>query len=346
MLRFVFALCLIMGSFGAWFFKAYPAAVVTIAQSEWQTIGTWFFGSSPEAPVAPEAPAERLPFVVENRSASTIFQPRLRAFAPQLSVPTAHASVILDAGTGHELFASHADEPRQIASLTKLFTAIIAVEQVKDLDSLVTIDREAIFTEGTRIGCPRSGFCNGNRLKPGEQLSVRALLHAMLMNSANDAAMAIAKHIDGTADAFVTRMNERAKELGLTNSHFCTPSGLEIDGQEKLCYSTARDVAKIAAVALDYPLLWNIMQSEKMTIVSADGTAQHEIFNTDQLLGSMPNLLGTKTGFTPLAGYSLLAVANNPQGEHPVIAVVLSDPYRWDSIRAMFAWSFQAYDWI
>jgi D-alanyl-D-alanine carboxypeptidase len=251
----------------------------------------------------------------------------------------------LDADSGKVLYENNADEKKQIASLTKLFTASLAIERLKNLDELVTIDEEAVYAEGTRVGCPRSGFCNGERLKIGEQMTVRDLLKAMLMNSANDAAIALGKHIGGTQEGFARIMNERAKELGLQNTHFCTPSGLEPDGRESECYSSARDVALFTAHALKYDILWDIMRSEKTFIFSQDGKYSHEIFNTDQLLGQLPNLIGTKTGFTPNAGYSLLAVAADQSQNHKVIAVLLNDPYRWQSIRSMFDWSFQAVNW-
>lgn len=285
------------------------------------------------------------PLVTESRELATGFRPEMKEFSPHLSIVSAHASVIMDVGSGKILYGRNADEKRQIASLTKLFTATIVMERVKDLDEVVTIDEEAVYSEGTRVGCPRSGFCNGVRLKPGEKLTVRDLLKAALMNSANDAAVALGKHLGKTQDGFADIMNARAEELGLSNSHFCTPSGLEPDGRESSCYSSAADVAKIAARALDFPELWEIMRLEKQFITSVDGKYTHEIFNTDQLLGQLPHLVGTKTGFTPLAGYSLLAVATDHTENHKVVAVVLDDQSRWQSIRSMFDWSFQAFDW-
>lgn len=285
------------------------------------------------------------PIVAESRENATSFQPELKEYSPRLAIVTAHASVIMDAESGKILYARNADERRQIASLTKLFTATIVMERVKNLEELVTIDEEAVYSEGTRVGCPRSGFCNGVRLKPGEKLSVRDLLKAALMNSANDAAVALGKHIGKTQDGFAKIMNDRAEELGLSNSHFCTPSGLEPDGREHECYSSASDVARIATHALSFPELWEIMRVEKEFITDASGKYTHEIFNTDQLLGQFPNLVGTKTGFTPLAGYSLLAVASDAAANHKVVAVVLDDQSRWQSIRSMFDWSFQAFDW-
>lgn len=286
-----------------------------------------------------------LPLVIESRESAAAFQPEFRPYAPRIDVPTAHASVIMDVDSGEVLYARNGGERRQIASLTKLFTATIVVERIKDLDELVTIDEEAVYAEGTRVGCPRSGFCNGERLRVGEKVSVRDLLKAALMNSANDSAIALGKHIGKTQDGFAKIMNERAAELGLKHSHFCTPSGLEPDGREQECYSSAIDVAQITANALKYDILWDIMRSEKTFITSSDGKYSHEIFNTDELLGQLPNLIGTKTGFTPLAGYSLLAVASDQSRNHKVVAIVLDDPYRWSSIRSMLDWSFTAFDW-
>ncbi len=285
------------------------------------------------------------PVVAESRGMATGFLPEMKEYSPNLAIVTAHASIIMDAESGKVLYARNADQRRQIASLTKLFTATIVMERITDLDELVTIDEEAVYAEGTRVGCPRSGFCNGVRLKPGEKISARNLLKAALMNSANDAAIALGKHIGKTQDGFAKIMNERGKELGLVNSHFCTPSGLEPDGREHECYSTANDVAKIAVHALQFPEIWEIMRLEKQFITDVSGTYTHEIFNTDQLLGQFPNLLGTKTGFTPLAGYSLLAVATDHSANHKVVAVVLDDQSRWQSIQSMFDWSFQAFDW-
>lgn len=331
---------------GFWTLKERPELVYSFITSD--AIERLFQTDNSDMKPAEPVPglSFNVPYLVENRSLSTTFQPMLREYAPRLSVPTAHASVIMDAESGKVLYDRNADDKRQIASLTKLFTALIVVEQVQDLETLVTIDEEAVYAEGTRVGCPRSGYCPGVRFVVGEQLTVRDLLKAALMNSANDAAIALGKHLGGSQAGFAKIMNARAAELGLADSLFCTPSGLEIDGEESRCYSSAKDIATIASKALQHPILWDIMKIEKTNIVSADGKRVHEIFNTDQLIGAMPNLVGTKTGFTPLAGYSLLAVATDPSGKHSVIAVVLNDPHRWQSVQSMFDWSFESFDWL
>ena len=342
----IFLTISIVIAIGLWTLKEQPELVYSFLTSGAvdHLFGTEKQGSEPADPSPGLSFAA--PYFVENRSLSATFQPILREYAPRLSVPTAHASVIMDAESGQVLYARNADDRRQIASLTKLFTALIVVERVQDLETAVTIDEEAVYSEGTRIGCPRSGYCPGVRFEVGERLTVRDLLKAALMNSANDAAIALGKHLGGTQEGFARIMNERAAELGLADSLFCTPSGLEIDGEENRCYSSAQDIATIASVALQHDILWEIMKIEKASITSIDGRLTHEVFNTDQLIGSMPNLVGTKTGFTPLAGYSLLAVATDPSGEHPVIAVVLNDPYRWPIVQSMFDWSFESFDWL
>lgn len=284
------------------------------------------------------------PFIEEDRSLAAGFQPIMKPYSPRINIPTAHASIIYDVDSGETLYENNADDKRQIASLTKLMTAVIVYERL-NLDERVTIDEEAIYAPGTRIGCPRSGYCLPDRLKVGEKLRAGDLLKAALINSANDAAIALGKHIGGSQGGFADIMNRRAKELGMENTNFCTPSGLEPDGREHECFSSARDIARLTAHALRYEKIWQMMREEKQFIFSADGKYQHEIFNTNELLGEFPNLVGTKTGFTPLAGYSLLAVAEDNSRNHRVVAVVLDDQYRWQSIRSMFDWSFQAFEW-
>ena len=285
------------------------------------------------------------PVLFESHTHSAEFRPIRKEGVYDLALPSAHASVLMDAESGVVLQEKNAHERRQIASLTKLMTAMLVVERIQNLEEPVVIDQEMISTEGTRVGCPRSGFCNGTRLHTGENITVRSLLKAALMNSANDAALALAKHTGGSLENFVEIMNARARSLGLQNTHFCTPSGLEPEGREAECYSSAFDVARIVSQALKYDIIWELARTPGETIVSTDGRYSHDIFNTDQLLGTSSELVGAKTGFTPLAGYSLLAVSFDPDRAHRVVSVVLNDPERWSSVRKMFAWAFQSHYW-
>lgn len=268
--------------------------------------------------------------------------PRIKNGIADFVSVSSHASLVIDAESETILHYNEGKERRPIASLTKMMTALMVMENIKDLDEVVTIKKEMLSVEGTVVGCPRSGYCTSTRLQVNEEIRVKDLLKAMLMNSANDSATALAVHIGGTTEDFVRDMNVRAKSLGFMDSNFCTPSGLEIEGGE--CYSTAYDIARIAIKLLEYEEVWNIMNLPPGTaIASVDGKYTHELLNTNALLGSYDGLLGAKTGFTPDAGYCVLAVAQK-QG-HTIIGVTLDDPYRWRTIQDMFTWTFSSYIW-
>lgn len=255
------------------------------------------------------------------------------------------SSVVIDEGSGTILEYDNGRKRTQIASLTKLMTAVLVVENIDDFDEEVTITREALSVPGTVVGCPASGFCNGNRMYTGEKITVENLLKAMLLNSANDAATALGIYIGGSTEKFVDMMNEKAENLGLKDSHFCTPSGLEIDGEEDNCYSSAYDIARIAAYSLEYDLIWNIMRIEEGRFYSTDGSYMHELKNTDILVSEIPNCIGGKTGFTPLAGKSLLLAVHDPEKKYRVIAVILNDEDRWTDMRNLICWVFDNYEW-
>ena len=258
----------------------------------------------------------------------------------------AGSSVAIDVDSGVVLHSDNAKKRTQIASLTKMMTAVLTIENIKDLNKeVVAIPREAAYIEGTVVGCPRTGFCPSNRLYTGEKVYAIDLLKAMLMNSANDAAFSLAVHIAGSQDKFVEMMNEKAKNLGLTDTHFCTASGLEIEGREDQCYSSAYDIAKIGSASLGYDLIWNIMKIPEDQFYSTDGKYMHVLKNTDLLLGTTPNCLGGKTGFTPMAGKSLLLGLTDAGQKHRVISVLLNDENRWEDMKILNNWIFNNYEW-
>ncbi|HBI34484.1 MAG TPA: hypothetical protein DEA43_00945 [Candidatus Moranbacteria bacterium] len=276
------------------------------------------------------------------------YQPVRKEGVSDLVLPNAHASVVIDGDTGTILHYNEGRTQRQIASLTKIMTAVLVMENVKDLNEAVTIDEEAVYIEGTKIGCPRSGYCISPRLKVGEKISVKSLLQAMLMNSANDAALALGKHISGTEEEFADLMNKKAKELGLVDTKFCTASGLDLDDEEAAakCYSSAYDIARIGAYSLRYDTIWKMFRMPNNSIVtSLDGKIEHTILNTDLALDQISNVYGGKTGFTPMAGYSLLMAVSDPSTKHRIIVVVLDDPQRWQDIRTAIDWTLNSYSW-
>ncbi|MDZ7612008.1 MAG: D-alanyl-D-alanine carboxypeptidase family protein [Candidatus Moranbacteria bacterium] len=257
------------------------------------------------------------------------------------------ASIVLDAETGTILHYQNARERRAIASLTKIMTAIVVLEEIDDLkNEVVTISRSAAFEIGTKVGCPNSGYCISNRLRVGEEISAWNLFQAMVMNSANDAAVALAEHVAGSEKEFAKLMNKKAEELGLRDTHFCNPSGLDEDDNPGGCYSTAYDIARIAVYSLKYDEIWDTMKIDGKEIYSADGEISHRLINTDLLLDQMPNCTGGKTGFTYEAGKSLMTGAHHPQDKDiQVIGVILDDYYRWQDMKNLMKWTFQAYRW-
>jgi D-alanyl-D-alanine carboxypeptidase len=259
----------------------------------------------------------------------------------------AKSAVIIDANTKTILHSQNAKERRAIASLTKVMTAVLVIEKIEDLEKeIVTIGEDAVSQEGTIIGCPNSGYCISTRLQIGEKISAWNLFQAMIMNSTNDSAVALASHIAGSEKEFVKMMNVKARELGLRDTNFCTASGLEDEKNPKGCYSTAYDLARITAYSLKYDEIWDTMKIQNQEIFSVDGKIKHTIGNTNKLIGRMPNYLGGKTGFTYEAGQCLMGAAENPEKEEiKVVGVVLDDYYRWEDMKSMLTWAFQAYRW-
>lgn len=254
----------------------------------------------------------------------------------------AGSSVVIDVDSGTILHYDKGRAEVPIASLTKIMTAVLVMEKAPDLNEVVTIDSEAISADGTKVGCLTSVLCTTERLHNGEQITVKDLLSAMLINSANDAAIALGKHIAGSQEAFGEMMNEKAAELNLGDSHFCNPSGLDVPG----CYSSAYDLARIAAYSMKYDTIWKIMKTQETSVRSCDGKYEHLLKNTDVLLGQIPNCLGGKTGFTYNAGKSLMLAATDPEtGRHKIIAVILNDNNRWEDMKNLVNWTFDNYEW-
>ena len=286
--------------------------------------------------------------IVEQKKNDTVL--RESGFLPQKKTDYADtkvlagASVVIDVDSGTILHFDKGRDHMPIASLTKIMTAVLVMEKVPDLNEVVTIDKEALSADGAKVGCPTSVLskCTSERLHNGEKITVSDLLTAMLIDSANDAAVALGKHVAGSQKAFAEMMNQKAEELNLGDSHFCNPSGLDVKG----CYSSAYDLARIAAYSMRYDNLWKIMNTQESSVQSCDGKYEHSLKNTDMLLGQIPNCLGGKTGFTYNAGKSLMLAATDPEtGRHRIIAVILNDNNRWKDMQDLIDWTFNNYEW-
>ena len=205
----------------------------------------------------------------------------------------AKGAVVLDASNGRVLFAQNANGRLPMASTTKIMTALLALEQ-PDLDEPFVVDPTAIRVEGTSMG-----------LKEGDTVTLRALAHGMLLPSGNDAANAAAVRIAGSKDAFAGRMNERARELGLEDTHYVTPSGLDADGH----YSSAYDLAILAAYALENPDFREICCKESAKVEYGNPPYGRWLKNHNKLLGLYPYAIGVKTGYTDDAKRCLVTAA-------------------------------------
>ncbi len=261
-------------------------------------------------------------------------------------IKDAHAVAVIDVRSGTLLYDKNAHQRRAIASLTKLYTAYIVRTSGVAMDAPVTVGEEIRGVIGSRVGCKSSTICDGQRLHVGEVVRVRDLLTAMLVASANDAAVVLAHYIAGSESAFVALMNARAQALGLHDSHFCSPNGLEKDGEE--CYSSAADIGRIAALAVHDGFIWDQLNTKARTITSVDGAVSHHLEATNHFAqtNDIDGILGAKTGFTPRAGKSLLAVVQNPtMPDVKIVGVLLDDPNRWQDMKALIEWTWERYIW-
>lgn len=218
----------------------------------------------------------------------------------------AEAYLVQNAGTGEVLAADDERERLPMASITKLMTCLVALERVP-LDDVATIStRTASIGESTI------------NLRPGERVTVGDLVRAALVQSANDAANAIAAYVGrGSVPRFVALMNARARELGLTDTHFVNPDGLDAPGH----VSSARDLTKLARVAMRKPF---IRQTVRLVDAAAAGRRLH---TWNDLLTTFPNVIGVKTGHTNDAGWSEVAAARG--GGVTIYATILGSPDRY-----------------
>jgi len=272
-----------------------------------------------------------VPEVIENFDETSLLElnplPFLRdeSLAPDIG---AKAGLIMDYDTGVLLYKKNIHERLPMASLTKIMTAILILEN-HDLDEVVTVQSELDGILGVRIW-----------LRQYEKMTVGSLLQALLIRSAGDAAIALAEYHSGTVNNFVDDMNERARELNLSDTHFQNPIGLDADGH----YSSAFDLASLSKYALHINAFRNIVRLDKATIVSVDGRFKHSFDSTNYLLNSYLNILGVKTGTTDGAGESLINLARSDSG-HEVIAVLLNSPSRFQENKSMIDWAFRSHLW-
>ena len=249
----------------------------------------------------------------------------LTASAGALGV-SAEGAILIDADSGEILYGKNYQSKMPMASTTKIMTAVVAIENMP-LDTKIKIPAEAVGIEGSSI-----------YLCKGETLTLEELLYALLLASANDAATAIAISVGGSIDGFADMMNETAKRLGLKNTHFENPHGL--DGKEH--YTTAEDLARLASYALTLPKFKEIVSTYKKSISFDNKENGRLVVNHNRLLRSYPGTIGVKTGFTKKSGRCLVSAAE--RNGVTLIAVTLNAPDDWRDHTALLDYGFENYE--
>ena len=247
----------------------------------------------------------------------------LRTNPPQTNAASA---VLLDVTGDCFLLLQNADERRPMASTTKIMTALVVLERCS-LDETVTVPSEAVGVEGSSI-----------YLFAGERITVKTLLYALLLSSANDAAVTLACHVAGSVTDFAALMNARAAEMGLVNTHFTNPHGLYDTNH----YTTARELALIARAALQNETFAEIVATTRYTAPQLDTNATRLFVNHNRLLKSYEGTVGVKTGYTKKSGRCLVSAAFR-EGLL-LLAVTLNDTDDWQDHQALFDWGFLHYE--
>ncbi|MFH1820377.1 MAG: serine hydrolase, partial [Candidatus Nealsonbacteria bacterium] len=252
---------------------------------------------------------------------------------PDLAIKSKSAVSVL---TGHNssdrpLFEKEAREKLAIASLTKLMTAYVVTKHY-DLEKEITVSSKAINQEE-----------NFGKLKAGQTLTVRELLYPLLIESSNDAAFALANDYNGTNEAwFIDLMNKEARNLGLNDTYFFNSSGLDpkdYEPQNRVNYSTALDLVKLAKEIIKNDLIVSIISTPKITLY------EEELINTNQLLTEVPYMLGGKTGYTDKAQGCFLMISKAPKNKGYLINVILASQNRFTEMEKLMRWTQEAYLW-
>lgn len=238
----------------------------------------------------------------------------------------AKAYTVIEPKTGAVICSKNADEPLPMASTTKIMTCILACESGL-LDERVTVDGDDVRVEGTSLG-----------LRDGDILTLRDILRGLMMISGNDAANVTAHFVGGSISAFVTMMNDKAKELGLKNTHFANPHGLYDDEH----YTTANELALIAAYALeneDFKDIVSTVEAKLHYYNSANGEYDRTLKNKNSLLTSLEGCIGVKSGYVRKSGRCLVTAAVREGAE--VVSVVLNCSDSWEESRKLIEYGFE-----
>ena len=240
----------------------------------------------------------------------------------------AKVGIIYDTRSGKFLFAKNPRIKLPVASLTKILSSIIVLENL-DTKETVIIPKEVLKVDEEK-----------QSLYLGEEITVQNLLKLMLIESSNDAAYALAWYANSRGVNFVDKMNEKARLLNMNDSNFLDPAGLNDDA-----YSTVEDLVRLVKYSLRHDLIWEILTEKSIIVKSTDGKIEHKVENTDQLLGVIPDIFGGKTGYTDNALGCMILVVDIPDKNDKLISVVLGSQSRFEDTKKLINWTKEAYRW-
>jgi D-alanyl-D-alanine carboxypeptidase len=246
----------------------------------------------------------------------------------------ATAAYLLDANTGATLYEHNASAHLPMMSTTKLMTGLLAT-QYGDLDKKITIN-DSIANDINRLSADSSVM----GAKKGETYTLRELLYGLMLPSGNDAAIVIADSISGSVPKFVDLMNKRAQELGLHDTHYHNPHGLQDDGH----YSSAHDLAVLGKIDMDVPALRQITGSKEYHVAGNNEHAEHFFSNSDQFMWWYPGVDGGKIGWD--AGANFVQVISCTRNNHHLIGVTLHTIDWWTDMRDLMNWGFNSFTWL
>ncbi|MGX6442621.1 D-alanyl-D-alanine carboxypeptidase family protein [Neobacillus sp. K501] len=240
---------------------------------------------------------------------------------------SARGAILMEQESGRILFEKDAHTKRRIASITKIMTALLAIESGK-MDEMVKVSDQATRAEGSSV-----------YLKPGEEIKLAHLVYGLMLRSGNDTAVAIAEHVGGSLDGFVFMMNQKAKEIGMLNTHFSNPHGLD-DHEDH--YSTAYDMALLTRYAMKYETYQKIVGTKVYHAPNPTEKWERQWKNKNRLLTKYKYTTGGKTGYTKRAKRTLVSTAT--KDDMSLIAVTLNASNDWNDHIAMYENGFKSYD--
>jgi serine-type D-Ala-D-Ala carboxypeptidase (penicillin-binding protein 5/6) len=238
---------------------------------------------------------------------------------------SAQGAALIDVSSGRILYSHNGDKPMRVASLTKVMTAIVAIEEGK-LSDMAKVSKHAFGKEGSSI-----------YLKLGEEMSIHHLLYGLMLRSGNDAATTIAEHVGGSEEGFVYLMNEKANMLGMNRTSFRNPHGLDAEGH----LSTANDMARLTAYALKNPVFQDIVKTQLKRVPNPNEAWDYTWRNKNKMLSLFEGSDGVKTGFTKSAGRCLISSAT--RNGRQLAVVTLNAPSDWADHAKLLNYGFENY---